>query len=128
MRTPPKPPEEPHYAITSSETGRTEYRKLLTWDEVRFEISLALMDCGVFHGTLKKSREDARQRIAEDIVYRLQRSGAKVFERFARNFPMPNPGGPGGRKHLWKTDEEVAAEERHYAELNRKRDEKRSGS
>lgn len=104
MRT---PPNEPHYVVTSSDNGHTEYRHLLTDDQLRFSIKMALLNSTAFSGSPRRGRDMIRERVADDIVKHFQVSNVKAFGGVWENRPVPNP---GGRKHLWKTDEEVERE------------------
>ena len=120
------PPNEPHHVVTSSETGHAEYRRLLTEEQFRFDLEMALRDCPAFSTTARGLRKDRTTMLIDSIIHHMRLCGLAVFGGIAENRPVPNP---GGSKHMWKTDEEVEAEERRYAELRRKeRDGKLKGT
>ena len=104
-------PIEPHFTVTCSETGKIEYRHLLTEKQFRFDLEMALRDCSAFSGTARGLRKDRTTMPIDSIIHHMRLSNLKVFGGMAESGRVPLP---GGRKHLWKTDAEHEAEQRSY--------------
>jgi hypothetical protein len=103
-------PNEPHHIVTSSETGRSEYRRLVTEKQFRFDLEMALRDCSAFSNTARGLQKDRTTMLIDSIIHHMRLSNLIVFGGIAENGPV------GGGKHLWKSDAEVEAERRLYEE------------
>jgi hypothetical protein len=91
--------ETPH-TITDPD-GKSEAKRLVAEDELRFSILMALRDCPAFSGTPKLSRDSAKRMLADSVVRHFQQSGYRVFGIIARSGPVQI-----GRRHMWKAEGE----------------------
>jgi hypothetical protein len=113
MRT---PPNEPHHIVTSSETGRSEHRRLLTKKQFRFDLEMALRDSSAFSGTARGLRKERTTILIDSIIHHMRLCNLKVFGGFGDPGNVHRP----GANHLWKTDEEYNRGKRFYEAAARK--------
>ena len=85
----------PHHIVTDSETGKSEARRLLSYDELKFSVRMAIMQSSVLSGTLRKDRRDRTAMIEAAVADHLRLCGYQVFSRI----PQPEPA--SSRRHSW---------------------------
>jgi hypothetical protein len=80
--------DEPHHVITSSETGKSQKRNLLTLDEVVFTIRMGLMKSSGLSGIRGRARSEREATLATDVAEQFRLSGYMVFSRIGRPVPI----------------------------------------
>ena len=103
-------PNESHFTVNCSETGKTEYRRLVTETQFRFDLEMALRDSAAFSGIARGLRKDRTTTLVDSIIHHMRLCNLKVFGGFGDAGNIHRP----GAKHMWKTDEEYEREGRSY--------------
>jgi hypothetical protein len=80
----------PHHIITYSETGESEPRRLLTDDQLRFDVRMALMKSPALGGLQRHDRDRRTHMIEEAVAAYIKVCGYQVFSGIAQ--PRPASG------------------------------------